>query len=138
MRTYLTWATLSFALVAGASAANAQSLVTSPSEVFVVQPSGTLIGPVPLVAVSAGVLQPVQTVQTIQTVQVVRPAYAGKSWQVIARPSTASPQSALRDRSIITCRRRRRCKGLLRRLSSRKFLRPCQGKCSISLANFSA
>jgi hypothetical protein len=74
MRTYLTWATLSFALVAGASAANAQSLVTSPSEVFVVQPSGTLIGPVPLVAVSAGVLQPVQTVQTIQTVQVVRPA----------------------------------------------------------------
>jgi hypothetical protein len=79
MRTYLTWATFGFALVAGASAANAQSLVTSPSEVFVVQPSGTLIGPVligpvPLVAVSAGVLQPVQTVQTIQTVQVVRPA----------------------------------------------------------------
>jgi hypothetical protein len=73
MRTYLTCATLGFALVAGFSVANAQSLVTSPSEVFVVQPSGTLLGPVPLVAVSAGVLQPVQTVQTIQTVQVVRP-----------------------------------------------------------------
>jgi hypothetical protein len=74
MRTYLTCVTLGFVLVAGASVANAQSLVTSPSEVFVVQPSGTLLGPVPLVAVSAGVLQPVQTVQTIQTVQAVRPA----------------------------------------------------------------
>lgn len=73
MRTYCTCATLGFALVVGASAANAQSLVTSPSEVFIVQPSGTLLGPVPLVAVSAGVLQPVQTVQTIQTVQIVRP-----------------------------------------------------------------
>jgi hypothetical protein len=73
MRTYLSWATLGFALFAGASDANAQSLVTSPSEVFIVQPSGTLIAPVPLVAVSAGVLQPVQTIQTIQTVQVVRP-----------------------------------------------------------------
>ena len=53
MRTYLSWATLGFALFAGASDANAQSLLTSPSEVFVVQPSGTLIAPVPLVAVSA-------------------------------------------------------------------------------------
>jgi hypothetical protein len=73
MRTYSTWATLGFALVAGAAAANAQSPGTSPTEVFVVQPSGALVGPVPLVAVSAGVLQPVQTVQTIQTVRVVRP-----------------------------------------------------------------
>jgi len=138
MRTYLTWATFGVALVAGASAANAQSLVTSPSEVFVVQPSGTLTGPVPLVAVSAGVLQPVQTVQTIQTVQVVRPAVRR---QIVASHRTTVHRvaaAALRDRSIITCRRRRRCKGLLRRLSSRKLLRPRQGKCSISRANFSA
>jgi hypothetical protein len=67
IKTYFTCATLGFALVACASVANAQSLVASPYEVFVVQPNGTLLGPVPLVAVSAGVLQPVQTVQTIQS-----------------------------------------------------------------------
>ena len=69
MRTYLSWATLGFALFAGASDANA----------LVVQPSGTLIAPVPLVAVSAGVLQPVQTIQTIQTTTVHRVAAAGSS-----------------------------------------------------------
>ena len=64
MRTYFVCVTLGLALVAGASVANAQSLVASPYEVFVVQPSGTLLGPVPLVAVSAGVLQPVQTLRS--------------------------------------------------------------------------
>jgi len=73
MKTYFTFATLGLALVASAPVANAQSPVTTPYEVFIVQPSGALRGPVPLIAVSAGVLQPVQTVQTIQTVEVVPP-----------------------------------------------------------------
>jgi hypothetical protein len=73
MKTYFTCVTLGLALVAGAPVANAQSLVTTPYEIFIIQPSGTLRGPIPLVAVSPGVLQPVQTVQTIETVQMVRP-----------------------------------------------------------------
>jgi hypothetical protein len=75
MRQYFTSAILGFAIVAGASVADAQSLTAASSEVFVVQPSGTLLGPVPLVAVSAGVLQPVQT---IRAVQVVRPVAASR------------------------------------------------------------
>jgi len=74
MKTYFTFGALGLALMASAPVANAQSLVTTPYEVFIVQPSGTLRGPVPLVAVPAGVLQPVQTVQTIQTVEVTPPA----------------------------------------------------------------
>lgn len=73
MRNYFTSITFGFALLAGASVANAQSLVTTPYEIFVVQPNGTLHGPMPLIAVSAGALQPLQTVQTIQIVQVARP-----------------------------------------------------------------
>jgi hypothetical protein len=63
MKTYFTCAALGFALMAGAPVVNAQSLVTSPYEMFVVQPSGTLLGPMPMVA-AAGVLQPTQIVQT--------------------------------------------------------------------------
>ena len=74
MRTYFTCAALGFALAAGAPVANAQSLVTSPYETFVVPPSGTLLGPMPMVAVSSGVLQPTQIVQTSQTAPAVRPA----------------------------------------------------------------
>jgi hypothetical protein len=74
MKTYFTCAALGFALVAGASVANAQSLVTSPYEIFDIPPSGTLLGPMPMVDVSSGVLQPTQTVKTIQTVPTARPA----------------------------------------------------------------
>jgi len=73
MKTYFTCAALGFALVAGAPVANAQSLVTSPYEFFDSPPSGTLLGPMPMVDVSSGVLQPTQTVETIQTVP-ARPA----------------------------------------------------------------
>jgi hypothetical protein len=62
MRQYFACATLGFSIVAGVSVANAQSLATPPAQVFVVQPSGRLLEPVPLVAVS--VPQPVQTIQT--------------------------------------------------------------------------
>jgi hypothetical protein len=74
MRTYFTWAALGFALVAGAPVANAQSSVTSPYEIFAIPPSGTLLGPMPLVPMSSGVLQPTQIVHTIQTVPAARPA----------------------------------------------------------------
>jgi len=66
MRDYLSCATFGLALLASAPVANAQSVVTAPYEIFLIQPSGTLRGPMPLVAVSAGVLQPAQTIQTIQ------------------------------------------------------------------------
>jgi hypothetical protein len=68
MRSYFTCAALGFALVSGAPVANAQSLVTSPNEFFDSPPSGTLLGPMPIVDVSSGVLQPKQTVETVQTV----------------------------------------------------------------------
>ena len=74
MRTYFTCATLGFTLVAGAPVANAQSLVTSPYEIFDIPPSGTLLGPMPMVDVSSGVLQPTQTVETMQTAPTARPA----------------------------------------------------------------
>jgi hypothetical protein len=72
MRTYFTCGALGFTLVAGAPVANAQSLVTSPNEFFDSPPSG--VGPMPMVDVSSGVLQPTQRVETIQTVQVAPPA----------------------------------------------------------------
>jgi hypothetical protein len=59
--------------MAGAPLANAQSQVTSPYENFGVPPSGTLLGPMPMVP-SAGVLQPTHIVQTVQTAPAVRPA----------------------------------------------------------------
>ena len=74
MRTYFTCAALGFALVAGAPVAHAQSPVTSPYEIFPIPPSGTLLGPIPMVTMSSGVLQPTQPVQTIQTVPAARPA----------------------------------------------------------------
>jgi hypothetical protein len=74
MRTYFSCIALGFALAMGATAANAQSLITQPRETFIIQPSGTLVTQVPLVAVSAGVLQPIQTVQTIRLVRVSQPA----------------------------------------------------------------
>jgi hypothetical protein len=73
MRTYFACAALGVALMAGAPVANAQSLVTSPYEFFDSPPSGTLLGPMPMVDVSSGVLQTTQTVETVQTVP-VRPA----------------------------------------------------------------
>jgi hypothetical protein len=74
MRTYFTCALLGFALVAGAPVANAQSLARSPNEFFDSPPSGTLLGPMPMVDVSSGVLQPTQTVETVQTVPAAPPA----------------------------------------------------------------
>src|SRR6266571_625323 len=68
MRAYVSCIALGFALVAGTPIANAQSLITQPYEIFIVQPSGTLATQPPLVAVSAGVVQPVQAIQAIETV----------------------------------------------------------------------
>lgn len=86
MRTYFACVTLGLALVAGVSVANAQSLVTSYTA-YVVQPNGTLLGPMPLVAVSAGgVLQPMQIAQTIQAAQP-----AGRHHQHVAATSSSRP-----------------------------------------------
>jgi hypothetical protein len=74
MRTHFTCAALGVALATGAPVANAQSLVTSPNEFFDSPPSGTLLGPMPMVDVSSGVLQPKQTVETVQTVPAAPPA----------------------------------------------------------------
>jgi hypothetical protein len=86
MRTYVSCLALGVALVAGASAANAQVLVTQPYQTmqpyqaFIVQPSGTLITQMPMVAVPAGIVQPVQTAQTIATVRpVVRHRIVGRT-----------------------------------------------------------
>jgi hypothetical protein len=79
MRTYVSCMALGVALVAGTPAANAQVLVTQPIQTaqpyqaFIIQPSGTLITQMPLVAVPAGVAQPVQTVQAMETVPMTRP-----------------------------------------------------------------
>ena len=95
MRTYFTCVALSFALVAGAPVVNAQSLVTSPYETFVVPTSGTLLGPMPMVAVSSGVLQPRQIVQTSQTAPTVRPAVRH---QVVAGHATVRHVAAAASR----------------------------------------
>jgi hypothetical protein len=86
MRIYVSCVALGVALVASATVANAQSMITQPHETIIVQPSGTLITQMPLVAVSAGVLQPVQTFQTVEIVRVAQPAVRR---QVVARHTTA-------------------------------------------------
>jgi hypothetical protein len=91
MRTYFTCAALGFALMVGAPPANAQSQVTSPYENFGVPPSGTLLGPMPMVPVSAGVLQPTQIVRTVQTAPAVRP---GVRHQVVASHRTTASRVA--------------------------------------------
>jgi hypothetical protein len=79
MRTYVSCIALGFAFAAGAPVANAQTLVTQPYQTtqpyqaYIVQPSGTLMTQMPLVAVPAGVLQPVPTVRAIAAVPVTRP-----------------------------------------------------------------
>ncbi len=60
------------ALVIGASAAQAQTVITGP---VVGQPVGTVVAPAPLVtAPAATIVQPAETIQTIQTVRTVRAA----------------------------------------------------------------
>jgi hypothetical protein len=70
MRPYISCAALGFTLVTFTSVANAQSPITQPYEIIIVQPSGT---PMPLVARSVGIVQPVQVVQTFETVRTIRP-----------------------------------------------------------------
>jgi len=78
MRSYVSRLALGVALVAGASAANAQVLVTQPYQTmqpyqaFILQPSGTLITRAPLVAVPAGMVQPVQTAQMVTNMPMTR------------------------------------------------------------------
>src|SRR5262249_3090939 len=91
MRTYFTCAALGFALMVGAPLANAQSQVTSPYENFGVPPSGTLLGPMPMVPVSTGVLPPTQIVRTVQTAPAVRPAVRH---QVVASHRTTAHRVA--------------------------------------------
>jgi hypothetical protein len=85
MRIYVSCIALGAALAACATVANAQSLITQPHETLIIQPSGTLVTRMPLVAASAGVVQPIQTVQTIQIVRVARPAVRR---QIVARHTT--------------------------------------------------
>ncbi len=60
------------AVVIGASAAQAQTVITGP---VVGQPVGTVAAPAPLVtAPAATIVQPAETIQTIQTVRTVRAA----------------------------------------------------------------
>lgn len=79
MRTYVSCIALGLAFVAGAQVANAQTLVTQPYQTtqpyqaYIIQPSGTLMTQMPMVAVPAGVLQPVPTVQTVTAVQMTQP-----------------------------------------------------------------
>jgi hypothetical protein len=78
MRTYVSCIALGVAVVAMAPVASAQTLVAQPYQAaqpyqsYIVQPSGTLMAPTPLVAVPAGVLQPAQ-LQTVEPVPVMRP-----------------------------------------------------------------
>jgi hypothetical protein len=78
MRTYVSCIALGVAVVAMAPVASAQTMVAQPYQAaqpyqsYIVQPSGTLMAPTPLVAVPAGVLQPVQ-LQTVEPVPVIRP-----------------------------------------------------------------
>ena len=58
------------ALVIGASAAQAQTVITGP---VVVQPVGSVVAPGPPVTAPA-VVQPAETIQTIQTIRTVRAA----------------------------------------------------------------
>ena len=86
MRAYVSCIALGFASVAGTPIANAQSLITQPYEIFIVQPSGTLATQTPLVAVSAGVVQQVQTIQAIETLRLAQPAVRR---QIVAPHKTA-------------------------------------------------
>ncbi|MFY9837219.1 MAG: hypothetical protein WAK55_12265 [Xanthobacteraceae bacterium] len=78
MRTYVSCIALGVAVAAMAPVASAQTLVAQPYQAaqpyqtYIVPPSGTLMTPTALVAVPAGVLQPVQ-LQTVQPVPVIRP-----------------------------------------------------------------
>jgi hypothetical protein len=74
MRTYICCAALGFALVASAPVANAQSPTMPPYETFIIQPSGTLITQMPVIAVPAGTRQPIEIVQTFETVRTISPA----------------------------------------------------------------
>jgi hypothetical protein len=73
MRTYASYAVLGFGLVAAMPAAHAQVIVAQPYETFIVRPSGTLISPSPLIAVSTIAAQPMQIVPAVETVRTVRP-----------------------------------------------------------------
>jgi hypothetical protein len=81
MRTYVSCIALGVAVAAMAPVASAQTLVAQPYQAaqpyqtYIVPPSGTLMTPPALVAVPAGVLQPVQlqTVQPVQPVPAIRP-----------------------------------------------------------------
>jgi hypothetical protein len=73
MRTHVSCIALGLALLAGAPVANAQTMVTQPYQAYIIQPSGTLMTEMPMVAVPAGVLQPAPAVRTVAAVQETRP-----------------------------------------------------------------
>jgi hypothetical protein len=72
MKTFASLAAAAFAVVAGASVANAQALVTQPYQTLIVQPGTTVIRETPLFAVQAG--KPVEIISTVETVRTIRPA----------------------------------------------------------------
>src|SRR5271169_5237151 len=73
MRPYISCAAMGFALVATAPVANAQSPTRLPYETFIIQPSGTLITQMPMIALPSGAGRPVQVVQTFETIRIVPP-----------------------------------------------------------------
>jgi hypothetical protein len=72
MKTFASLAATAFVVVAAASVANAQALVTQPYQTLIVQPGTTVIRETPLFAVQAG--QPVEIISTVETVRTIRPA----------------------------------------------------------------
>jgi hypothetical protein len=72
MKTFASLAAAAFALVAGASVANAQALVAQPYQTLMVQPGTTVIRETPLFAVQAG--QPIEIISTVETVRTIRHA----------------------------------------------------------------
>jgi hypothetical protein len=72
MKTFASLAAATFALVAGAPVANAQTLVAQPYQTLIVQPGATVIRQTPLFAVPAG--QPVEIISTVERVRTIRSA----------------------------------------------------------------
>lgn len=72
MKTFASLAAATFALVAGAPVANAQTLVAQPYQTLIVQPGATVIRQTPLFAVPAG--QPIEIISTVERVRTIRSA----------------------------------------------------------------
>jgi len=90
MRNHISYTVLGVALVAGASAANAQTVITRPVETVITQqPGSMLVAQEPVVTVPGAVATaPVETVETVRTV----------------RSTTISPRHRIVSRHVIRSR----------------------------------